>query len=128
MATKTPTVDHGGDGAVKYLKYAAMANGDIGSPIAWADWADRSVGVYGTFGVAGNLRWEGSNKAAPDPAVATDWHPLSDPQGNVLDFTTAKHEAVTEVVRWARPRVTAGDGATALDVEVVLRRPNNMRS
>ena len=111
-----------------YLAYTGRLNGEDGSPVAVDQWADPSVDVYGTLGVGGSLRWEGSNKAEPNPAVATDWHPLTDPQGNDLNFAALKVEAVTEVIRWARPRVTAGDGTTSLECYVTLRRPNPMRA
>lgn len=128
MATRTPTVQRSSDGSVQFLFYEGLTNAssDVGSPVPFAEWADRSVQVFGTFGAGGNLRWEGSNKESP--AVDADWHALSDPQGNALDIGSAKVEAVTEVTRWARPRVTAGDGTTDLDVYVVLRRQNPMRT
>lgn len=116
MATITPTAeDISRDGSVLKRTWALLTttNAD-GSPFPFAAWADRSVQVTGTFGAGGNLRWEGTNDG-------TNYVALTDPQGNALDFTTAKIEAVTEVCALARPRVTAGDGTTSLTVTLVAR-------
>ena len=91
-----------------------LANGDDGKPIELANFADRSVQVTGEFGIGGLVRIEGSING-------TDYAPLTDPQGNNLDINTAKIEAVAELVRWIRPRVTAGDGSTAITVTMLLK-------
>ena len=96
------------------VSWAGLANGDDGEPVTFSHYADRSVQVVGTFGSGGTLRWEGSNDGI-------NWAALTDPQGNALDFTSARIEQVSEAVRYARPRVTAGDGTTALSVHLLLR-------
>lgn len=94
--------------------WPAMQSGDDGQPIELANFADRSVQVVGDFGAGGNVRIEGS-------LDGTNYATLTDPQGNALDITTAKIEAITELVRWIRPRVTAGDGSTNLTVIMLLK-------
>jgi hypothetical protein len=119
MATITPTTaELAGDGSVYKWTYAAMTNAtsDVGSAIGFAQYADRSIQVLGTFGAAGNLRLEGSNDGG------TTWAVLTDPQGNNLDFTAAKIEAITELCAQIRPRVTAGDGTTSLTVVILARK------
>jgi hypothetical protein len=91
-----------------------LANGDQGQPIELANFADRSLQVVGVFGAGGSVRIEGS-------LDGVNYAALTDPQGNDLNFTTAKIEAVSEVVRWLRPRVAAGDGTTALTVVALLK-------
>ena len=95
--------------------WAAMANGDTGSPVSVAEFADRSLQVTGTFGAGGSVSGEGSNDS-------TNYVALADPQGNALTFTTAKIEQVLECVQWLRPNVTAGDGTTSLTVTMFARR------
>jgi hypothetical protein len=129
MATKVPTMtsDVLGDGSsvVKVSWSAAngnaLANGDDGTPIDFSQWADRSVQVLGTFGAAGNLKWEGSNDGV---TYAT----LNDPSGAALDIAAAKVKGVLEITQKARPRVSAGDGTTALEVHVLLRRSQPLRT
>jgi hypothetical protein len=87
--------------------WADIPLGEVGEPIELANFADRSVQVTGEFGAGGSVRIEGSING-------TDYAPLTDPQGNTLDINTAKIEAVSEVVRYIRPRVTAGDGTMLL--------------
>lgn len=117
MATITPTYAcmDGDSGTIK-VTWANMLNGDIGLPVKLTEQKDRSVQVVGTFSAGGSLRWEGTNDE-------TNYVALTDPQGNDLNFTTAKIEAVTEIVLLARPRVTAGDGNTTLTVTALLTRP-----
>lgn len=99
---------------VKVITWTPLANGDSGQPLESARFADRSVQVTGTFGASGNLRLEGSNDG-------TNYVVLTDPQGNALNLTAAGIEAVMEVVRYIRPRVTNGDGTTSLTVTLCAR-------
>ncbi len=99
----------------KTVTWEGLLNGDDGSPVQWSDFADRSIQVIGTFGAGGNLRIEGSNDG-------TNYATLNDPQGNALDFTSAKIEQALECTRYMRPRVTAGDGTTDIDVILFMRK------
>ncbi len=99
-----------------------QASLDTGAAVQLPALADRSVQLLGTLGTGGSVRLEGSNKAAPDESTATDWAVLTDPQGNDLNLSALKIEAVTEPVLWIRPRVTAGDGTTSLTVLLLLRK------
>jgi len=95
------------------LTWANLAAGDDGAPVRFSQYADKSVQVSGVFGGA-TLRFMGSNDGLT-------YLPLTDPQGNPLDFTSAKIRAVTEATVWARPVVTGGDGTTALTVSVLMK-------
>ncbi len=94
--------------------WPGMQNGDDGEPIELANFADRSVQVTGAFGAGGSVRIEGSLNG-------TDYAVLTDPQGNNLDVNTSKIEAITELVRYIRPRVTSGDASTYLTVTVLMK-------
>lgn len=84
------------------------ASTDDGTPVEFADYADRSIQVQGTIGAGGNLRIEGSNDG-------TNYVVLTDPQGTALNFVAAGTlEQVQEMTRFLRPRITAGDGTTNL--------------
>lgn len=98
------------------VQWLAVPNTEDGAPYAVFPGADRSVQVTGTFGAGGTLVIEGTN--GPDPATAV-WATLTDPQGNALSFTSARLEQVAEYTRWVRPRVTAGDGTTSLNVHMI---------
>lgn len=92
----------------------AVPNGETGEAVELANFADRSVQVTGVFGAGGNVRIEGSLNGV-------DYAPLTDPQGNILDINAGKIEAITELVRYIRPRVTAGDASTSLTVTLLLK-------
>jgi hypothetical protein len=113
MATVTLTRDPaGGFGLGVTWETLTTTNAD-GAAWAVQDFRDISIQVQGTFGTGGTLTWEGTNEATP-----ANWFALTDPQGNALAITGAKVEQVMENTRWMRPRVTAGDGTTDLDVIV----------
>jgi hypothetical protein len=96
---------------------------NYGSPMAMPGSADRSVQMIGTLGGGGAVTIYGSNVADPDLTDEDDWAVLTDPQGNNLVLSTLKIEAITEVTRWIRPKITAGDGSTSLTIHMMLRRP-----
>lgn len=98
----------------------SFTGGDTGTPIAFAEWADRTVQMAGTWNGA-TVLWEGSNDGG------TTYLPLTDPQGNAIAKTTDSIESVTEVCELARPRVSSG-AVTAVTIAVVLRRQNPMRT
>lgn len=93
-----------------------LGNGDDGEPFEGHFFVDRTIEVAGTFGAGGNVRIEGR-------CYAAGFSPLTDPQGNDMDIASAKLEALTELVRYIRPRVTGGDGTTNITVALMARRP-----
>jgi len=92
-----------------------FATTDVGAAAEFPNFADRTVQVIGTLGVGGSVRIEGSLNG-------TDWVVLTDPQGNNLDITSLKIEAISEATRYIRPNVTAGDGTTNLTVLLMCKK------
>lgn len=121
MANINPTITTIGnqDGSIKKVVWA-FTGSDTGLPIKFAEWADRSVQMSGTWNAA-TVLWEGSNDGG------TTYLPLTDPQGNSISKTADGIEAVTEVCELARPRVTAGT-PTAVTISVILRRQQGIWS
>lgn len=120
MATITPTISspttHGNMKTHVYSWTPITFSGtDVGAAIEMPGSADRTVQVTGTFGAGGSVRVEGS-------LDGVTYAILTDPQGNALDITTAKIETIMELVRYIRPRITAGDGTTSLTVQILMRR------
>jgi hypothetical protein len=115
MATINPTLTTIGaqDGSVKKAVWS-FTGSDTGVAIRYAEWADRSVQMSGTWNGA-TVLWEGSNDGG------TTYLPLTDPQGNAISKTADAIEAVTEICELARPRVSAGS-VTAVTVTAILRR------
>jgi hypothetical protein len=52
----------------------------------------------------------------------TNYVTLTDPQGNAISKTAAAIEEISEIVKFIRPRVTTGDGTTAIRVDLIARR------
>jgi hypothetical protein len=77
--------------------------------------ADRAVQIRGTFGAGGTVVIEGT-------IDGTNYITLTDPQGNAISKTADSIESISEIVKLIRPRVTAGDGTTAISVTLLARR------
>ena len=109
------------DGSVILVVWEALtsANSD-GSLVEIVEWADRTVQVIGTFDSA-TLVWQGSNNGLI-------WATLSDAGGAPLTFTSAGLSEVLEVPRYVRPSTSGGGGSQDIDVLLVARRSNNMRT
>ena len=95
--------------------WTALGSADSGTPVSYLNFADATVTVEGTFSTGGSCTLEGSNDG-------TNYYALTDPQGNAITKTAAGIELVTEAPRYYRPRCTAGDGSTAIQVRLLLRR------
>ena len=107
--------DYGENNGIRVVKWEGLGQGDDGAPSTLINFADRTIQVFGTFGAGGSVRVEGS-------LDGVNYAPLTDPQGNYIVLSTAKLEAISEVVRYIRPVVVGGDGTTDLTVSIVFRK------
>lgn len=112
-ATRTAIATYGDKAHV--IQWSGLVNGDDGDPLEMPGSADRSIQFTGTFGVGGTIVLEGSNDG-------TNYVTLTDPQGNAISKTAAGIEAVLELTRYVRPRVTGGDGTTSLVATMLVKR------
>lgn len=95
--------------------WTGLLNGDTGSPESGAQLSDKSVQVVGTVGAGGSVSIQGSNDLV-------NWNILTDPQGNLLTFTTQPAlEQIQENPFYIRPIVTAGDGTTNFSVTLISK-------
>jgi hypothetical protein len=106
---------------VRVIKWADMANGDVGLPYTAPQYPDKSVQVTGTPGTGCACSIQGSNVANGTPAYFI----LTDAQGNSLTFdstavTANKIEQVVENTWQIRPVVTAGDVNTSVTVRLLI--------
>ncbi|GAH57797.1 unnamed protein product [marine sediment metagenome] len=91
------------------------ATDDTGVPYICPHYADKSVQLIGELGVGGVCTIEGSNMK-DSSLYAT----LNDPQGNILTMSTLKIETILENIYLIRPKITAGDALTDLDVYMLI--------
>lgn len=119
MATRAATISNPTQGLVddgtQIVTWSGLLNGDDGAPVELPSHNDRSIQVVGTFGVGGTAILEGSNDG-------TNYFNLSTPASVAISFTAPGLRGVLELPRYVRPRVTAGDGTTALVSTLLLRR------
>lgn len=92
-----------------------------GGAIEMPGWADRTMQLTGTFGAGGTVLWQGSLFPSPTAGTDDDWFTLTDPQGNAISKTAAGGESILELVRWIRPKVSAGDGSTSITARLLVR-------
>jgi hypothetical protein len=104
-----------GNSGVHFVQWTPLLNGDSGAPYSMAGFADRSVQVTGTFGAGGTVLIEGSNDGST-------FVTLNDPQGVALSKTGAALQEISQITRFIRPRVSAGDGTTSITVTLLARR------
>ncbi len=93
--------------------WAGMTTSDVGAEIDYVGHADRTVQVFGAFGGA-TVTLQGS-------LDRSNWATLNDAQGNPIEITQAKIEAITELVLWIRPHVSGGTG-TNVTVSLLMRK------
>ena len=118
MATRPMTVtrlDRYKDDCHVIVWSALTETDNDGEPLEMPGSNDRSIQFAGTFGSGGTILLEGSNDG-------TNWRTLNDPQGNPISKTAADLEAVMELTRYVRPRVSAGTGVN-LTATMLVRRP-----
>ena len=96
-------------------QWTPMQNGDVGGAFSCAEYTDKSVQVFGTFGSGGSVTLQGSNDG-------THWVALSDPQGNVIAITAAGIKMIEEATFFIRPAVTAGDGTTSITCLAMVKK------
>lgn len=83
--------------------------------------ADRTVQITGTFDTT-TVVMQGSNAPSPAADTDTDWFTLTDPSSTAISKTAAAGEAVLELTRWIRPKVTAGGASTSITVRLLVKR------
>ena len=112
------TTNINGDGSIVMAVWNLTTADPTGDALSWADWADRSVTFTGTWGGA-TAALEGSNDGST-------WIPLADPQGTAITRTSNGIEAVLELTRYVRARLsTVGAGATI--AATIMMRNSNVR-
>jgi hypothetical protein len=104
-----------GQGQGFLVQWLALANGNDGTPFDMTGFEPLSVQIEGTFGAAGSVSLEGSNDAS-------NYEILHDLSTNALTFTAAGLKAVGDNTNFVKPKVTAGDGTTSLNVSLWVRK------
>ncbi|MGL4813229.1 MAG: hypothetical protein ACRCXM_15775 [Beijerinckiaceae bacterium] len=118
MATIQPT--QGGappepdSGLQRIIAWGPVAAGDTCAPADFAQFADRTVQVSGTF--------DGASVAIEGSIDGETWLPVTDPQGNAITASAAKLEAISEMTTFIRPVITGGGAGCAVKVAILVRR------
>lgn len=113
MATRIPTITAPGPRLIRAV-WTGLLNGDVGQALDAPGYPDKTVCMYGTFGVGGTIVVQGRGIAAG--VTDSDYTTLNDTrgEGNALTFTASDVRTINENPDLVRPSVTAGDGSTSL--------------
>lgn len=119
MANITATVDRTSasyDDSVLICTWDGFAiAGDVGLPIRYAAWSDKTFVVSGNFTGTPAIAVEGSNDGV-------NWVSLSNRQGTAMNFTAPGMNTSQDRPVYIRPRMTAGTGGAAIKVTVACHR------
>lgn len=123
MAAITPVVSNiSDDGSVLRITWETLTTtNDTGTAVSLPKYWDKTVTVTGTFGAGGTISIQGSNDGA-------NWFDLTDFQGVDIELTAAGLKPIAENPLYIRPYVSAGDGTTDLDVILIARLSNTLRT
>ena len=122
MAVIQPTVtDPQGDGSTKLVKWAALANTDTGAPFMMPAFSQMSMQVTGTIGTGGKVQLKGSQ-------TGTTYAQLPNKQGTAIELSALGFAQSDCGAAYVRPEITAGDGTTALTVEILFTRVTPLRT
>lgn len=113
MVERVGKIDIADDGQGKIV-WSGLLNGDTGAPARLGRYADKTIMVTGTFGSGGNVQMQGSADAG------STWGQLRDPQGTVIGVGNNDGEVIAENPELIRPKVSAGDGDTVLEVTLTF--------
>lgn len=115
MAVRQPSQVLSGSGFRLY-KWEGLLNSDTGAPVTIPEFADKSFQAVGTFGAGGTVTIQGSNDEG------TTFGSLHRFDATDLTLTDSEPGAPVENTLQVRPNVTAGDGATDVDVWLLVGR------
>lgn len=112
------TIDHITAGSLttvaSTLTWANLTGADEGAPAQRAQYTDKSVQVFGTFGTDGAIEFQGSNDGE-------HWHTLTDPLGNAIRLTAENIKLVSEATLWVKPVASGTDPTIDLTVVLLLK-------
>lgn len=119
MAVITPTLSSltnqkWGENVAIYT-WTGLTTSDTGAPLEAPGFTDASYQVTGTFGGA-TVTIEGSNDG-------TNYVTLTDPSATAISFTATGLSQILQIVRFIRPKVTGGSGAS---INVIAVHCNHM--
>jgi len=110
------------DGNAWVYEWSGLLQGDDGDWLPLPVHADKCVQAYGTWGVGAAIVLEGTNEEGDAPANPDVLH---DPSGVNLTLSNAEGSRLKQALESPykiRPRVSGGDGTTALTVRMIVIR------
>jgi len=126
MATIQPTLKSTPGVGEFLVTWDGLATGDVGAPVRGGRASDRSYTASGTIGTS-TLTIEGTNEEdtpdVPDLTTMLVLNAPGTPSPTALSHTTLPQaRQVLEAMRWTRPQVAGGAGASGIKVTMAFRR------
>lgn len=117
MADVVPVRTDNPDGTHRHRWGTLTSTDTQGEAVSIPGAADRTVQINGADFDGATVIIEGSVEETP-----TNFHTLTDPQGNAISKSSASLEAILENVTWVRPRLTGAGASTDIDVTILSRK------
>ncbi len=114
MAVPT-TLDLTGDRGVVMVTWPLTTADATGDPVAWYDWADRSITFIGAT-------WGGAVAALEGSNDGTNWVPITDVQGTAITKNVNGIEAAVELTRFVRAKLTTGGTSAVVSAQLIMRK------
>jgi hypothetical protein len=115
MAAPT-TLDLTGDRSVMLITWNLTQLDHTGDPVAWYDWADRSITFIGATWSTAVAALEGSNDN-------TNWVAICDVQGAPITKTGSNGiETAVELTRFVRPRLSTVGTGSVVAAQLIMRK------
>ena len=99
-----------------------MPQGQAGERVLASEFADKTVHMSGSFSGSASGAMRGSCKENPNAETAGDWFNLGLKYGVELSGTEAFGAVILENPLWLSPLVTGGDGSTAINFDITLKK------
>jgi len=125
MAVITPTYPKPRPADILYVLWSGLTAGDTGRPVGLAQYSDKNVSIYGTFG--GNVTMEGTDdpRGNPDHAdhASAVWLPITDTLDvSGISKSANAGEAILQNYAWIRP--VAGASVSSVNIAMTCKKGN----
>lgn len=111
---------------IRQIVWEGMRNGDYGKPVSMANAADKTIQVFGVFGVNGRVKIYGSNDVADKDKLPNDvnsnWIEMKNMSDNQLSLADNGLHLMKENPLLLSAMVVDGDTDTNLTVAVCGRK------
>lgn len=101
-----------------------LALNQAGDRIKSAEYSDRTIHIHGNFSGSATLTMRGSAMNEPNPEITSHWFTLSSGKDgcDITAIDAIFGAVLLENPLWLSPLVVGGDGSTAINVDITMKK------